>query len=74
MAEVTMTLPGALLVRLDAYAAARGLTRSAVLCDLAEAPLGEGGRLLADRMAALDGQAAHHGGDAAAVLESERPA
>jgi metal-responsive CopG/Arc/MetJ family transcriptional regulator len=50
-----ISLPDELLARLDAEAAERGSTRSAMIRDLAEAALGERERLLADRMRQLDG-------------------
>jgi metal-responsive CopG/Arc/MetJ family transcriptional regulator len=74
MAKVMISLPGELLARLDAQAAERKSTRSATLRDLAEAALGEGERLLAKRMAELEGHAAAHGGDVVGELKAGRTA
>lgn len=69
-----ISLPDELLARLDAQAAERGSTRSATIRDLAEAALGERERLLAERMAALEGHASGHGGDVVDELKAGRPA
>jgi predicted DNA-binding protein len=74
MAKVMISLPDELLARLDAQAAERGSTRSATIRDLAEAALGERERLLAQRMADLDGHAAARGGDVVDELKAGRPA
>jgi metal-responsive CopG/Arc/MetJ family transcriptional regulator len=74
VAKVMISLPDDLLARLDAQAAERGSTRSATIRDLAEAALGERERLLAERMAALEGHASSHGGDVVGELKAGRPA
>ena len=74
VAKVMISLPDHLLARLDAQAAERGTTRSATLRDLAEAALGERERLLAERMAELEGQAEGHGGDVLTDLKAGRRA
>lgn len=74
MAKVMISLPDELLARLDAQAAERGSTRSATLRDLTEAALGQRERLLAERMAELDGHATGHGGDVVWELKAGRPA
>lgn len=51
-------LPDELLACLDPQATEQGVRRSATLCDLAEAALGERERLFAERMAELEGHAA----------------
>jgi metal-responsive CopG/Arc/MetJ family transcriptional regulator len=73
MAKVMISLPDALLARLDAQATEKGSTRSATIRGLAEAALGERERLLAERMAELDGQATAHGGDVVRALKAGRP-
>lgn len=73
MAKVMISLPDGLLARLDSRAAERGSTRSATVRDIVESALGEQERLLADRMAELDGHAAGHGGDVAGALKASRP-
>ena len=72
MAKVMISLPDELLARLDAQAAERGSTRSATLRDLAETALGERARLLAERMAALDGHARARGGHVVDELKAGR--
>ena len=72
VAKVMISLPDHLLARLDAQAAERDTTRSATLRDLAEAALGERERLLAERMAELEGQAEGHGGDVLTDLKAGR--
>lgn len=74
MAKVMISLPDELLARLDAQAAERGSTRSATLRDLAETALGERERLLARRLAELEGHAIGHGGDVVRELKAGRPA
>jgi predicted DNA-binding protein len=73
VAKVMISLPDELLARLDVQAAERGSTRSATIRDLAEAALGERERLLAERMAALEGHASGHGGDVVGELKAGRP-
>jgi metal-responsive CopG/Arc/MetJ family transcriptional regulator len=74
MAKVMISMPDALLARVDAQAAEHGGTRSATIRELAEAALGERERLLAQRMAELEGSADSHGGDVAAAVKAGRPA
>jgi predicted DNA-binding protein len=69
-----ISLPDELLARLDAEAAERGSTRSAMIRDLSEAALGERERLLADRMRQLDGDVTRHGGDVAGALTESKMA
>lgn len=73
MAKVMISLPDALLARVDARASERGSTRSATLRELAERALGEGERLLGERMAELDGQATGRGGNVVEKLKAGRP-
>lgn len=74
MAKVMISLPDELLARVDAQAAEAGRTRSAAIRDLAEAALRARERLLAERMAGLEGRESGHGGDVAAALRAARPA
>lgn len=74
MAKVMISLPDDLLARVDAQATQQGSTRSATIRKLAEAGLGERERRLAERMAALEGQARGHGGNVAEQLKASRPA
>lgn len=73
MAKVMISLPDELLARVDARATQRGSNRSATLRELAEQALGERERLLAKRMAELDGKARGHGGDVVDQLKATRP-
>ncbi len=68
-----ISLPDELLARVDAEAAERGSTRSATIRRLADAALGERERLLAAKMAELDGHARGHGGDVVRELKAGRP-
>ena len=74
MAKVMISLPDELLARVDAHATARGSTRSATIRELAEVGLGERQRLLAQRMAELEGHAGAHGGNVAEQIKASRPA
>ncbi len=74
MAKVMISLPDELLARVDARASAQGSTRSATIRELAEVGLSERQRRLADRMAALEGPAQGHGGNAVRELKAGRPA
>jgi metal-responsive CopG/Arc/MetJ family transcriptional regulator len=73
MAKVMISLPDELLARVDAQANAHGNTRSATIRELAEVGLGERQRQLSEHMAALDGPARGHGGNAVQDLKSGRP-
>jgi metal-responsive CopG/Arc/MetJ family transcriptional regulator len=73
MAKVMISLPADVLARIDAQATERGTTRSATIRELAEAGLGERHKRLAERMAALEGHATGHGGNAVDELETGRP-
>jgi metal-responsive CopG/Arc/MetJ family transcriptional regulator len=73
MAKVMISLPDDLLARVDAQANADGSTRSATIRELAEVGLGERRRRLSERMAALEGPARGHGGQAVPDLKSGRP-
>jgi predicted transcriptional regulator len=73
VAKVMISLPDDLLARVDAQASERGSTRSATIRQLAEAGLGERQRRLAERMAALEGQAGGHGGHGVTDLKAGRP-
>jgi metal-responsive CopG/Arc/MetJ family transcriptional regulator len=73
MAKVMISLPDAFLAQVDAQANEHGSTRSATIRELAEAGLGERRRRLAERMAALEGQATGHGGTAVDELKDSRP-
>jgi metal-responsive CopG/Arc/MetJ family transcriptional regulator len=72
MAKVMISLPDELLARVDAQANAHGSTRSATIRELAEAGLGERQRRLAEQMAALEGPAKGHGGNAVRDLKAAR--
>ena len=74
MAKVMISLPDDLLARVDAHATEHGSTRSATIRELAEDGLGERQRQLAERMAALEGQARGHGGNVVEQLKANRPA
>jgi metal-responsive CopG/Arc/MetJ family transcriptional regulator len=69
-----ISLPDALLARVDARAQEHSRTRSAELRALAEAALGERQRQLAARMIELQDGAAGHGGQVAEAVKSGRPA
>jgi metal-responsive CopG/Arc/MetJ family transcriptional regulator len=73
MAKVMISLPDAFLAQVDAQASEHGSTRSATIRELAEIGLGERRRRLAERMAALEGQARAHGGTALRDLKDSRP-
>ena len=73
MAKVMISLPDDVLAQIDAQANEHGTTRSATIRELAEAGLGERQRRLSERMAALEGQATGHGGNAVADLKDTRP-
>jgi metal-responsive CopG/Arc/MetJ family transcriptional regulator len=73
MAKVMISLPDDLLARVDAQASAHRSTRSATIRELAEVGLGERQRQLSARMAALEGPAQGHGGNAVGDLKSGRP-
>lgn len=68
-----ISLPDAFLAQVDAQASEHGSTRSATIRELAEVGLGERRRRLAERMAALEGQATGHGGTAVSDLKDSRP-
>jgi metal-responsive CopG/Arc/MetJ family transcriptional regulator len=73
MAKVMISLPDALLARVDAHASEHGNTRSGAIRELTEAAFGERERQLAQRMAELDGHATGHGGNAVEELKRGRP-
>jgi metal-responsive CopG/Arc/MetJ family transcriptional regulator len=73
VAKVMISLPDEVLARIDAQASEHGTTRSATIRELAEAGLGERHRRLSDRMAALEGHATGHGGQAVSDLRAGRP-
>ncbi len=73
MAKVMISLPDELLARIDAQANAQGSTRSATIRGLAEVGLGERQQRLSERMAALEGAAHGHGGNAVGELKAGRP-
>jgi metal-responsive CopG/Arc/MetJ family transcriptional regulator len=72
MAKVMISLPDALLARVDAHASEHGSTRSAAIRELAEAGLGERERQLSERMCALEGRATGHGGNSVQELKAGR--
>jgi hypothetical protein len=72
MAEITISLSDDLLARVDAEAARRGSTRSAVLEGIASDVLPERKETLAETMRRLDGHATYHGGDVVADLRAGR--
>jgi metal-responsive CopG/Arc/MetJ family transcriptional regulator len=73
MAKVMISLPDDVLARIDAQATEHGTTRSATIRELAEAGLGERRQRLSERMAALEGHATGHGGNAVEELKTGRP-
>lgn len=73
MAKVMISLPDPLLARVDAAASERGITRSALMRELASARFEEGARELARQMRELSGHAAGRGGDAAEQVKAGRP-
>jgi metal-responsive CopG/Arc/MetJ family transcriptional regulator len=73
MAKVMVSMPEDLLSEVDAEAARRGTTRSAVLRQFADAALR---RRRVDRAAAMDEllrHPSHHGGAAAERVKTTRP-
>jgi metal-responsive CopG/Arc/MetJ family transcriptional regulator len=73
MAKVMISLPDDLLARVDAQASAHGSNRSATIRELAEVGLGERQRCLSEQMAALEGPARGHGGNAVRDIKAGRP-
>jgi metal-responsive CopG/Arc/MetJ family transcriptional regulator len=67
-----ISLPDDLLARVDAHAGEHGSTRSAAIRELAEVGLGERERRLAERMRALEGSSAGHGGNSVRELKAAR--
>ncbi len=72
MAKVMISLPDELLARVDAQATASGSNRSATIRELAEVGLRERQRRLSEQMAALEGPAKGHGGNAISELKAGR--
>ncbi len=72
VAKVMVSLPDELLADLDAEAARRGLTRSGMLRELAQASLRRRGELRAQRAAEILRDATAHGGGVAELLERHR--
>ena len=73
MAKVMISLPDELLERVDAEAERRGVSRSRVLREFAQAALEERAGRLADRMRELNAEARGHGGRGPADLKAGRP-
>lgn len=73
VAKVMVSLPDDLLADLDAEAARRGLTRSGLLRDVAQASLARRGELRSQRAAEIIRDATPHGGDVAGLLRRHRP-
>jgi metal-responsive CopG/Arc/MetJ family transcriptional regulator len=72
MAKVMISLPDDLLARVDAQATANSSNRSATIRELAEVGLRERQRRLSEHMAALEGSAKGHGGNAVTDLKAGR--
>jgi metal-responsive CopG/Arc/MetJ family transcriptional regulator len=74
MAKVMVSLPDDLLRRIDAEAANRGMTRSAVLRDYAEQVAADRAAVRAATMREIDREVTTgHGGDVVEVLKRSRP-
>ncbi|MBJ7472483.1 MAG: ribbon-helix-helix protein, CopG family [Solirubrobacteraceae bacterium] len=73
MAKVMISLPDDLLAQVDAVAAQRGLTRSALIRECVDAAFDERTASLAARMRALNAEVSRgHGGDVVADLKASR--
>ena len=68
-----VSLPDDLLRALDAEAQRRGTTRSGLLRQLAEEALQRREERRATRMAEINRESSHHGGNVAEVLKRNRP-
>lgn len=72
MAKVMISLPDELLERVDAEAERRGVSRSRVLREFAQAALEERAARLADRMRELNADVGAHGGTGVEELKAGR--
>jgi metal-responsive CopG/Arc/MetJ family transcriptional regulator len=73
MAKVMVSLPDELLAELDAEAARRGTTRSALLRAFAQDAFSQRGAQRAARVTELARDATPHGGDVAGLVKRHRP-
>ncbi|HET7045022.1 MAG TPA: ribbon-helix-helix protein, CopG family [Gaiellaceae bacterium] len=72
MAKVMISLPDALLARVDAEARRRGTTRSGLVQQLATDALHVDQTERIEAMRALNAQAGHYGGTGLAALKADR--